>query len=128
MSDDGLFVIYSGREFDALSDAADQIVRELSALPDRAAQNIKKDLYALLQQVAKALADRHSAPWNANSLGGQNLHRRSGRGIQSIYDSIAVKGRTLDGLEGRISTRIKRSPTRAELHSAHRGQRMMHTR
>jgi len=103
--DDGVFVIYNGREFDDFGQVADIIARQLDEAPDRAARQIGRDLFAHLQQVAKSLRSKHSTPWSAGTTGMDTLHKRSGKGIQSIFDSIKVKrSNKLNSVEGSIST------------------------
>lgn len=67
----------------------------------RASNQLAKELKVYLEGVAKAMAKRHGNPWPGGTTP-TTLSRRSGAGIQSILDSVKVKGKFIDDIQGVI--------------------------
>lgn len=106
MSDNVLTIDVGGREFQSFEAAADHLFKQLEAAPNRAAQKVTRELRQMLQRVAAEMQKRHSSAWNGQVVNNSdNLQRRSGDGLQSIRDSIRVRGGArLEMVEGGIST------------------------
>lgn len=97
-----------GKEFDQFELAADHILEQMNAAPDRAARVIEKELWTALKRVATEMAEKHSTPYPPGTVSHDRptLYKRSGAGIQSIIDSIRVTGGAqLTTLEGSIAAR-----------------------
>lgn len=105
MIEDGISVIYGGKEFDLPDDAFRTILQQLEDAPDRAARQITKDLHVFLQRVATVLSKKHGQPWSPAHDSGDFLRRRSGEGLASIMRSIKMRSNGgLSTVEGSIST------------------------
>lgn len=98
-------VIVHGKSFSDFESAADFIISELDAAPQRAASRLTRELRRFLQLVAKRLEQMHSSPWNGRVVNpSDNLQKRTGMGLRSIFDSIKVTGGAASEITGQIST------------------------
>jgi hypothetical protein len=95
-------VIVDGQEYDRFDEAMRDIAKRMEAGLDLAAIQISQDLYEMLQLVAKRMAALHSNPWRPGGSPRDRLYRRSGGGLRSILETIRVKGRKLDQVQGQI--------------------------
>ena len=68
---------------------------------DGSAKVLSKELRDFLDQVANALAGRHSGGWPGGTTP-QTLSRRSGALTTAILKSVEVLGRTMETVEGHI--------------------------
>jgi hypothetical protein len=102
---DVITVIIGDKQFDAFEKAADYVLQQLQDAPNRAAQQVTRELKFTLQRVAAKMRELHSAGWNGQLVNGSEyLQKRSGDGLQSILDSIRVTGGQLSAVEGSIGT------------------------
>lgn len=69
---------------------------------DGSAKVLSAELRSFLDSVAEALATRHGRPWPGGTTA-NTLSRRSGKLVQSIIDSVAVRGTNFETLTGYIS-------------------------
>lgn len=72
---------------------------------DGAAKVLSRELKEFLEQVAKAMASRHSGGWPGGT-GTQTLSRRSGKLTDSIMKSVEVRGQTFATLQGFIGAMV----------------------
>jgi phage gpG-like protein len=70
---------------------------------DGSAKVLSREMKIFLDEVAKALAQRHSGAWPSGA-GPQTLSRRSGGLVASILDSVRVTGATMDSVQGAIGS------------------------
>lgn len=99
-----LDVAVNGRVFSSFQDAMGIVERHVADAPERAFPIVKREMLMTLQRVAKTLGEQHANPWNGKVVNPTNrLQRRSGKGLQSIWDSIKVSGTDLGSLAGVIS-------------------------
>lgn len=70
---------------------------------DGSAKTLSIELRSFLDSVGEALATRHGAAWPGGTTG-KTLSKRSGRLVQSIIDSVSVKGETFETIEGTIGS------------------------
>jgi len=73
----------------------------LNKAPERMAPALKRELRTFLDGVSRAMQQRHGNPWPGGT-GPKTLSRRSGRALQSIAQSIDVRGSTLADIQGSI--------------------------
>jgi len=75
---------------------------------DGSAKILSIELRQFLDDVAKALVERHSNPWPGGTTP-QTLSKRSGQMLQSIIGSVEVRGQTFTTIQGFIGgSRIAR--------------------
>jgi phage gpG-like protein len=75
----------------------------ISADWDGSAQVLSREMKAFLDEVAKALAERHGTAWPGGTTE-QTLSKRSGNLIASIVDSVRVTGTTMATVQGTIGS------------------------
>lgn len=86
-----------------LKAVADHVGRSL----DKAPELISREMKEFLEGVAEALARRHGKAWPGGTTA-TTMSKRSGWMIQSIKDSVKVKGTTISTIEGEISVPYER--------------------
>lgn len=91
---------FRGRRYDSAVAGLDAFGQALADDWQRCLPVLKRELESYLKDVHAGLARDHAAPRSGGGL--KNLARRSGKALQSIGDSIAVTGETMDSVQGRI--------------------------
>lgn len=105
MSDFAITVFVGTKEFSIFEQAAEHVLRQIEEAPERAAKRVSREIMHGLQRVAAKMREMHSSPWGGGVVNtSDRLQKRSGRGLQSILDSLRVSGSTLQTLQGSIST------------------------
>lgn len=89
------------------SDLGKTLGKNITATVERGVRKMKKPMEQTLNAVFDELKQRHSNRWTPSGLFGSyledRLHRRTGKGLRSIRDSISVKENRKKGVVGSIT-------------------------